>query len=131
MHTGRGFGPANIAVVMLSGVSVVSAVTATSFQEGKFSHATNYDERNDDGDIEDKDGNDSNDDGSASRKYTPSYNLTFSTKVIFTHGNVLSQLQLQEIEFPTWIPSSSVPSQEAMIRTFPDAQYVATPAQVC
>ena len=48
MHRGQGFGPANIAVVMQSGATVVSAVTATSFQEGEFSHATNDDERSDD-----------------------------------------------------------------------------------
>ena len=77
MYRGRGVGPANIAVVTQSGASVVSAVTATSFQKGKFSHATNDDDRSDDGDIEDENGNNPNDDGSASRTYTPSYNLTF------------------------------------------------------
>lgn len=57
-------GPANILV--RSGASVASAVTATSFQEGEFVHAMNEDERSDDGDIEDE--GDENDDGSASSK---------------------------------------------------------------
>lgn len=61
----RGGGPANIAVVTRSGASVASAVTATSFQEGDFSHAMNDDDGvSDDGDIEDEGGD--NDDGSAS-----------------------------------------------------------------
>jgi len=64
VHRGGGVGPANIAVVTRSGASVASAVTATSFQEGEFSHAMNEDERSDDGDIEDE--GDDNDDGSAS-----------------------------------------------------------------
>lgn len=59
-------GPANIAVVTRSGASVASAVTATSFQEGEFSHAMNEDERSADGDIEDE--GDHHDDGSASSK---------------------------------------------------------------
>ncbi len=63
----RGGGPANIAVVTRSGASVASAVTATSFQEGDFSHAVNDSERSDDGDIEDE--GDNNDDGSASSEY--------------------------------------------------------------
>jgi len=62
-----GGGPANIAVVTRSGASVASAVTATSFQEGDFSHAVNDSERSDDGDIEDE--GDNNDDGSASSEY--------------------------------------------------------------
>ncbi len=63
MH--RGGGPANINVVTRSGASVASAVTATSFQEGEFSHAMMNDERSGDGDIEDE-GEDG--DGSASSK---------------------------------------------------------------
>ena len=67
MMLNRGGGPANINVVTRSGASVASAVTATSFQEGEFSHAMmNEDERSGDGDIEDE-GEDG--DGSASSKY--------------------------------------------------------------
>jgi hypothetical protein len=65
----RNGGPANIAVVTRSGASVASAVTATSFQEGDFSHAVNDSERSDDGDIEDE--GDNNDDGSASSECLP------------------------------------------------------------
>ena len=71
-HSGsqRGLGPANIAVVTRFGASVASAVTATSFQEGDFSHAMNDDGGSDDGDIEDE--GDDNDDGSASSEFLPS-----------------------------------------------------------
>jgi len=82
VHRGGGVGPANIAVVTRSGASVASAVTATSFQEGEFSHAMNEDERSDDGDIEDE--GDDNDDGSASSKSFMSEEADCFTEVIFT-----------------------------------------------
>ena len=53
-------------LVTRSGASVASAVTATSFQEGEFSHAMNEDGRSNDGDIEDEGGHNSNDDASSS-----------------------------------------------------------------
>jgi hypothetical protein len=43
----------NVVVTSRSGASVASAVTATSFQEGEFTHGV-MDERSDDGDIEDE-----------------------------------------------------------------------------
>jgi len=82
-------GPANIAVVTRSGASVASAVTATSFQEGEFSHALNEDERSDDGDIEDE--GDHNDDGSASTPTQSSRNRISNLESI-----LLNPIQAQE-----------------------------------
>lgn len=67
---GASRGPANIAVVTRSGASVASAVTATSFADGDFTHLNDDEERSggsgsEDGDVEDID--DQND-GSVSSK---------------------------------------------------------------
>ena len=68
---GASRGPANIAVVTRSGASVASAVTATSFADGDFTHLHEDEERSggsdsEDGDVEDMD--DDQNDGSVSSK---------------------------------------------------------------